>query len=94
MESMLASYLRPYFELFLNQFDVRKDFHFNLTKGEATVSNLGKARAVPPRRRIQPRARSCMPATCRRVRSQPCMPNSVSHTHTLHGWTIAVGRGV
>ena len=42
MEAVLVSYLRKYFELFLKNFDPKKDFHFNLTKGEAVVSNLGK----------------------------------------------------
>ena len=42
------SFLRKYFELFLKNFDAKRDFHFNLSKGEATVSNLGRSRSVLP----------------------------------------------
>jgi len=42
---MLVSFLRKYFELFLKNFDAKRDFHFNLSKGEATVSNLGRPRS-------------------------------------------------
>lgn len=42
------SFLRKYFELFLKNFDAKRDFHFNLSKGEATVSNLGRLRSVLP----------------------------------------------
>jgi len=48
MESLVLSYLRKYFAVVLRNFDAKRDFHLNLSKGEVTVSNLRTFFFPPP----------------------------------------------
>ena len=69
MESLIASYLGDYLDLFLVNFDLKRDLNVRISKADANVTNLGKVPSKTERTRSErERVKDAIFRTCLRDR--------------------------
>ena len=49
MESLIEKYLGEYLELFLDNFDLKRDLNVRISKADATISRIGQDQPSSPK---------------------------------------------